>query len=137
MTPWLREIQVQNSYCNDIQCGSFSMYQRDSVYDTAGMAIFTLEVAVMVDVFGIRHSQAVFKMEWLVKFSALIIGIRCYLVNFKLCNFKNKLPVSVCFVDNILFAWVFTQISEYPQGFVPACSRIMVNSRNGSLVKGS
>lgn len=80
------------------------MYQRNRVYDTTGMAIFSVEVAVMVDVSGIRCLLVVFKIEWLVKFSALITGIRCYLVNFKLCNSKNLLPVSVCFMDNVTFA---------------------------------
>ncbi|XP_014725390.1 PREDICTED: ras and Rab interactor 3-like isoform X2 [Sturnus vulgaris] len=62
---------------------------KGTVYDTAGMAIFSLEVAVMVDVSGIRCLQVVFRMEWLVTFSALITGIRYYLVNFKLRNSKN------------------------------------------------
>lgn len=67
------------------------MYQRNRVYDTAGVAIFTLEVAVIVDVFGISYPQAVFRMEWLVtvKSSALITGIRYYLFDFKLRNSKN------------------------------------------------
>lgn len=104
MIPWLREIQVQDSYCNGIHYGSFSMYQRNRVYDTTGTAIFSVEVAVMVDVSGIRCLLVVFKIEWLVKFSALITGIRCYLVNFKLRNSKNLLPVSVCFMDNVTFA---------------------------------
>lgn len=91
MTPWLRETQVQPSWCNGIHHESFFMYQRNRVYDTAGVAIFTLEVAVMVDVFGISYPQAVFRMEWLVtvKSSALITGIRYYLFDFQLRNSKN------------------------------------------------
>lgn len=86
MTPWLREIQVRESYCNGIHHRSFFMYQRNRVYDTTGMAIFTLEWWLICLVSDVHR---LFRMEWLVKFSALITGIRCYLVNFKLHSTEN------------------------------------------------
>lgn len=92
---------------------------------------------MIVSVFGISCPQVVFRMDWLltVKFSALITGIRCYLVNFKFRNSKNQMSVSVWFLGNVLFAQVFTQLSINPQSSVPACSSLMVNSRNEFLEK--
>lgn len=89
----------------------------------------------MVSVFGISCPQVVFRMDWLVTvmFSVLITDIRSYLVNFKLHNSKNHMSVSECFMGNVLFA----QLSINPQSSIPACSSLVVNSRNGSLGKVS
>lgn len=115
------------------------MYQRNKVYDTVDVIIFRLELTVIIGVFGVSCPQVVFRMGWLVtvKFSVLITGVRCYLVNLKLHNSKKQMSVSVCFMGNVLFAQVFTQHSINPQSSAPACSSLMVNSRNGSLGKVS
>lgn len=109
---------------------------RNRVYDTVDVVIFKLEVTAMDGVFGISCPQVMFRMGCLMtgKFSAIITGIRCYLVNLKLRN-PPKTDVSMCFMCNVLFAEVFTQLSINSQSSAPACSSLMVISRNGSLGK--
>lgn len=84
---------------------------------------------------GISWTQFLIRMgsSVTVNLSALITGIRCYLVNFKLHNSKKPPDAYKCvfYGQWVFFAQVFTQVSINPQSSVPACSSLIVNSRKG------